>query len=105
MIETIERPQMDGEGTKKDIPFAIQATPVQAAKTPARLFNFSLDENVRLAIDIHQGDKIDEAALKELFHRFIFQKWPKISDQKQPSKNHIPTTKSPQLTIQKTTIF
>jgi hypothetical protein len=47
------------------------------------------------------SDKINEAALKELFHRFIFQKWPKISGKKQPSKNHIPTTKSPQLTIQK----
>jgi hypothetical protein len=35
-------------------------------KDPARLFNSSLDGNVRRAIDIHEGEKIDEAALKEL---------------------------------------
>jgi len=28
--------------------------------------NFSLDGNVRRAIDIHEGEKIDEAALKDL---------------------------------------
>src|SRR5436305_4225435 len=33
---------------------------------PSRLFNSSLDGNVRRAIDIHEGDKIDEAALKAL---------------------------------------
>jgi hypothetical protein len=33
---------------------------------PARLFNSSLDGNVRRAIDIHEGEKINEAALKEL---------------------------------------
>jgi hypothetical protein len=37
-----------------------------ALKDPARLFNSSLDGNVRRAIDIHEGDKIDEAALKDL---------------------------------------
>ena len=31
---------------------------------PAGLFNSSLDGNVRRAIDIHEGEKIDEAALK-----------------------------------------
>ena len=30
------------------------------------LFNSSLDGNIRRAIDIHQGDKIDESALKAL---------------------------------------
>jgi hypothetical protein len=35
-------------------------------KDPARLFNSSLDGNVRRAIDIHEGDKVDEAALKDL---------------------------------------
>lgn len=35
-------------------------------KDPAGLFNSSLDGNVRRAIDIHEGEKIDEAALKEL---------------------------------------
>jgi hypothetical protein len=35
-------------------------------KDPARLFNSSLDGNVRRAIDIHEGDKVDAAALKDL---------------------------------------
>jgi hypothetical protein len=35
-----------------------------ALKDPSRLFNSSLDGNVRRAIDIHEGDKVDEAALK-----------------------------------------
>src|SRR3954465_14483138 len=33
---------------------------------PARLFNSSLDGNVRRAIDIHEGEKIDEGAFKSL---------------------------------------
>jgi len=33
---------------------------------PSGLFNSSLDGNVRRAIDIHEGDKINEAALKKL---------------------------------------
>jgi hypothetical protein len=35
-------------------------------KDPKRLFNSSLDGNVRRAIDIHEGEKIDETALKTL---------------------------------------
>ena len=35
-------------------------------KDPSRLFNSSLDGKVRRAIDIHEGDKIDEEALKAL---------------------------------------
>ena len=34
---------------------------------PKRLFNASLDGNVRRAIDIREGEPIDEAALKDLF--------------------------------------
>ena len=37
-----------------------------ALPDPSRLFNSSLDGNVRRAIDIHEGDKIDEAAFKNL---------------------------------------
>jgi hypothetical protein len=33
---------------------------------PSGLFNSSLDGNVRRAIDIHEGEAIDEAALKAL---------------------------------------
>jgi len=35
-------------------------------KDPARLFNSSLEGNVRRAIDIREGDRIDEQALKAL---------------------------------------
>jgi hypothetical protein len=42
-----------------------------ALKDPARLFNSSLDGNVRRAIDIHHGDKIDEAALKDLIRAAV----------------------------------
>jgi hypothetical protein len=37
-----------------------------ALKDPAKLFNSSLEGNVRRAIDIHEDDKIDEAAFKTL---------------------------------------
>src|SRR3977135_823551 len=37
-----------------------------ALKDPSGLFNSSLEGNVRRAIDIHEGDKVDEAALNEL---------------------------------------
>jgi len=35
-------------------------------KDPAHLFNSSLDGNVRRAIDIHEGEKVDESAFKAL---------------------------------------
>jgi hypothetical protein len=38
---------------------------------PSRLFNSSLEGNVRRAIDIHEGDKIDEAALKDLIRAAV----------------------------------
>ncbi len=38
---------------------------------PARLFNSSLEGNVRRAIDIHEGDKINEAALKDLIRAAV----------------------------------
>jgi len=37
-----------------------------AVKDPSGLFNSSLDGNTRRAIDFHEGEKIDEAALKTL---------------------------------------
>jgi len=37
-----------------------------ALKDPSGLFNSSLEGKVRRAIDIHEGDKVDEAALKDL---------------------------------------
>src|SRR5690348_15367884 len=40
-------------------------------KDPAGLFNSSLDGNVRRAIDIREGESIDEAAFKELVREAI----------------------------------
>jgi hypothetical protein len=37
-----------------------------ALKDPSGLFNSSLDGNVRRAIDIHESDEVDDAALKDL---------------------------------------
>src|SRR5258706_7272792 len=42
-----------------------------ALKDPAALFNSSLDGNTRRAIDIHEGDKIDAAALQDLIHAAV----------------------------------
>ena len=42
-----------------------------ALKDSSGLFNSSLEGNVRRAIDIHEGDKIDEAALKELIRAAV----------------------------------
>jgi hypothetical protein len=38
---------------------------------PAPLFNSSLDGNVRRAIDIHEGEEIDESAFKALVRQAI----------------------------------
>ena len=42
-----------------------------ALKDPAGLFNSGLDGNVRRAIDIHEGDKINEKALKALVREAV----------------------------------
>jgi hypothetical protein len=42
-----------------------------ALKDPSRLFNSSLDGNVRRAIDIHEGDTINAAALKDLIRAAV----------------------------------
>ena len=42
-----------------------------ALKDPAGLFNSSLEGNVRRAIDIHQDEKIDAAALKDLIRAAV----------------------------------
>jgi hypothetical protein len=38
---------------------------------PARLFNSSLDGNVRRAIDIHEGEEVDAEAFKALFRAAV----------------------------------
>jgi len=53
-----------GETYKK----AVKLTFAKGAgvKDPSGLFNSSLEGNVRRAIDIHEGEKVNEVALKEL---------------------------------------
>jgi hypothetical protein len=40
-------------------------------KDPARLFNSSLDGNVRRAIDIHEGEQVDATAFKALIREAV----------------------------------
>jgi hypothetical protein len=42
-----------------------------AVDDPARLFNSSLEGKVRRAIDFHEGEEIDETALKALFRAAV----------------------------------
>ena len=42
-----------------------------ALKDPSGLFNASLDGNIRRAIDFHEGDQIDEKALKTLIRAAV----------------------------------
>jgi hypothetical protein len=40
-------------------------------KDPARLFNSSLEGNTRRAIDIHEGEKVDQAAFQALVRQAV----------------------------------
>jgi len=40
-------------------------------KDPARLFNSSLDGNARRAIDLHEGEEVDESAFKTLIRQAV----------------------------------
>ena len=42
-----------------------------ALKDPARLFNSSLEGNVRRAIDIHEGEDVDESAFEALVREAV----------------------------------
>src|SRR6266446_4984080 len=42
-----------------------------ALKDPSGLFDYSLEGKVRRTIDIHEGDKVDEAALKVLIRAAV----------------------------------
>lgn len=53
-------------------------------KDPARLFNSSLDGNVRRAIDIHEGGEVDESAFKALVRQAVALN---SSGRSKPSKN------------------
>jgi len=52
---------------------------------PTGLFNSSLDGNTRRAIDLHEGDEIDEAALKALIRAAVALNTSKKAGGKKPS--------------------
>jgi len=53
---------------RRDLQEVVKVTFAKGAalKDPSGLFNSSLDGNTRRAIDFHEGEKIDEEALKAL---------------------------------------
>ncbi len=61
-----------------------------ALKDPSGLFNSSLEGNVRRAIDIREGDKIDEKALKALIRAAVA-----LNTSKQAAARPVRTQKRP----------
>jgi hypothetical protein len=57
-----------------------------ALEDPSCLFNSSLDGNVRRAIDIHENDKVDAAALKDLIRAAVALNLQKTSKAKSKPK-------------------
>ena len=59
--------------TGRDVQAVVKMTFAKGAglKDPSGLFNSSLDGNVRRAIDIHEGDKVDEAALRTILRAAV----------------------------------
>ena len=66
-------------------------------KDPSRLFNSSLDGNVRRAIDIHEDEQIDEAALKDLIRAAVALNL----EGKKPSTRHSALSRQPKRKIAK----
>ena len=64
-------------------------------KDPARLFNSSLDGNVRRAIDIHEGEKIDASAFKALIREAVALN---SAGKSKPAKKASPAKASPSRT-------
>src|SRR5262249_35148367 len=67
---TLSEAQVAGHETYKNV---VKMTfPKGAAlQDPSGLFNSSLDGNARRALDVHEGDKVDEAALKDLIRAAV----------------------------------
>ena len=57
---------------------------------PSGLFNSSLEGNTRRAIDVHEGDKIDEKALKALIRAAVA-----LNTSKRPAARSVPSPKRP----------
>ncbi len=74
-----------GESYKK----AVKLTFAKGAalKDPARLFNSSLEGNVRRAIDIYEGEEVDEAAFKALVREAVALNAGKTKADKKPKKS------------------
>jgi len=58
-----------GESYKKSVKMTFAKG--AALDDPKKLFNSSLDGNVRRAIDFHEGETLDEAGLKDLFRAAV----------------------------------
>jgi len=58
-----------GESYKSVVKFTFSKG--ASLKDPARLFNSSLDGNVRRAIDIREGEEVDESAFKALLRQAV----------------------------------
>ena len=57
-----------------------------ALRDPARLFNSSLDGSVRRAIDIHEGETINETALRALVRAAVELNSAKSAAKKKPKR-------------------
>src|SRR6202163_634160 len=58
-----------GESYKKGVKLTFARG--ASLKDPARLFNSSLEGNTRRAIDIHEGEEVDQSAFKALVRRAV----------------------------------
>jgi hypothetical protein len=85
-----------GESYKK----VVKLTFAQGAflKDPSRLFNSSLDGNVRRAIDIHEGEQIDESAFKALVRQAVARN---NSGKSKAPKAKAPKSKAPKSSAEK----
>jgi hypothetical protein len=66
-----------------------------ALKDPSGLFNSSLEGNVRRAIDIREGDKVDEAALKNLIRAAVALNLDLKASKTKPKPKPRPTSSKP----------
>jgi hypothetical protein len=64
-------------------------------KDPNRLFNSSLEGNVRRAIDIHEGEEVDEPAFKALVRQAVALNSSRKSKPSKKAKSSKPSKKSP----------
>ncbi len=58
-----------GESYKQVVKFTFARG--ASIKDPKKLFNSSLEGNVRRAIDLHEGEKIDEVAFRQLIRAAV----------------------------------